>query len=400
MRLRPQTLWALLQDPAVVALNEAGIDASELQSVPEWQSLSERLWRCYPFDLFAPGAELEPMVRSAAGGHRLSPGGIFHALLQPAFGKLHALQVALDADSFVSQALSHLDDLCGILQGRPCEALIVSGVDGLRLKPSGIAKTPWGVLRPLPEPAHNGYWEVFADPARCSLVDRRLVSLKIDRSREPRDLFDGTEVTVEPATMLLPVASALAGNATRETRGVALTWRVVIPSVAAGFGSTSSLLRPKAWGRLLDINPDELSHWTTLVAREHQAPVDVAARRLGNALAYRWESADILIDAVMIWENLLGADTETTFRVTAALAKLIESDPNRRGDLKVQLGKIYALRSRVVHGGTAKPHDIDEAATAAVRIAVQALKASYLRGADWLKMKSHERSSALLLFEP
>ena len=88
----------------------------------------------------------------------------------------------------------------------------------------------------------------------------------------------------------------------------------------------------------------------------------MAARRLVSAISLRTDRADALIDAVMVWENLVGTTTETSFRVTAALAKLNENDRSGRRDVQKKLQSLYSLRSRVVHGDEADLSKVDEAA--------------------------------------
>ena len=74
------------------------------------------------------------------------------------------------------------------------------------------------------------------------------------------------------------------------------------------------------WGDGDVIN--ELEDWARRIASVHLPSINVAARRTVSAIAHRTEKADALIDAVTAWENLVGTESEVTFRVTAALAKL------------------------------------------------------------------------------
>ena len=102
----------------------------------------------------------------------------------------------------------------------------------------------------------------------------------------------------------------------------------------------------------------------------------------------------------MAWENVVGTSTEVTFRVTAALAKLLEPDRLKRRALRKSLAQVYDIRSRLVHGVVVDQPAINDAATEAVDVAVRALGASYKRGGEWLALGSTERADALLLEEP
>jgi len=103
------------------------------------------------------------------------------------------------------------------------------------------------------------------------------------------------------------------------------------------------------------------------------------------------------IDAVMVWENLVGTETETSFRVTAALSKLVESDPAKRRTLRKSLGRVYTTRSRVVHGAPTDGSAVNEACSEAIDVAVRALRSSYLKGRDWLNLTSNERADTIIL---
>jgi hypothetical protein len=78
-------------------------------------------------------------------------------------------------------------------------------------------------------------------------------------------------------------------------------------------------------------------------------------RRLLKAAGERDDPVDVLVDAVVAWENLFGSKTESTFRVTAAVATLMEpSDRDKRDALQKELSGIYDRRSRLVHGDLAE----------------------------------------------
>lgn len=79
--------------------------------------------------------------------------------------------------------------------------------------------------------------------------------------------------------------------------------------------------------------------------------LDIALGRIVRVGSEDRRPADALIDAVVAWENMLGSESETTFKVCAALSWLLEpNDPQARRALYARAGKIYNLRSRIVHG--------------------------------------------------
>ena len=114
--------------------------------------------------------------------------------------------------------------------------------------------------------------------------------------------------------------------------------------------------RPPAQAELL--SPAEIASletWLQHVTNADLSHVTIAVDRLLRAI-WEMEATDSLIDAVIAWENLVGTRSETSFRVTAALAKLVEDDRSKRHTTRKELDKIYNARSRVVHGD---PPDAD-----------------------------------------
>jgi len=119
-----------------------------------------------------------------------------------------------------------------------------------------------------------------------------------------------------------------------------------------------------------------------------------------SAASQRLDRADALIDAVMVWENLVGTSTETTYRVTAAIAKALEPDRTKRRALRKELSHIYDIRSRVVHGAAVEAAAVNDAASQAIAFAIRIMQSAYKRGRSWLELSSSERADFLLLEEP
>jgi hypothetical protein len=91
-------------------------------------------------------------------------------------------------------------------------------------------------------------------------------------------------------------------------------------------------------------------HWWDKAATVPQS-LQIGMRRLLKAAAERDDPVDVLVDAVVAWENLFGSVPETVFRVTGAMAILLEpEDLAERADILKQLKTIYDHRSKLVHG--------------------------------------------------
>jgi hypothetical protein len=114
-----------------------------------------------------------------------------------------------------------------------------------------------------------------------------------------------------------------------------------------------------------------------LVVTRYHPSIEVADERLRSALR-RPGGYDGLIDAVIAWENLVGATGEQRFRISGALATLLETDPTKRRARQRALAKIYDARSGVVHGGALDPARTRDACAAAIAAAHDAFRRLYL----------------------
>jgi len=95
---------------------------------------------------------------------------------------------------------------------------------------------------------------------------------------------------------------------------------------------------------------ERIVDWRSKVDAHHPSELDIAMRRILGAAGNRIDPVDGLVDAVIAWENCFGTDSETMFRVTAAIACLLEDGDDSRLERLRALRKIYDKRSRIVHG--------------------------------------------------
>jgi len=126
--------------------------------------------------------------------------------------------------------------------------------------------------------------------------------------------------------------------------------------------------------------------------------LDIALTRIIRASSERRDPGDMLIDAVVAWENMFGSKTETTFKVCAAIAWLLEpTDQAKRLALFNKAKTIYGARSDVVHGAAFGDPDKQPAlAREALDIATRAYRAVHGR-ADLKDLKPSTRAERLLL---
>lgn len=346
--------------------------------------------------------ELDPMVMHAGGGVRLPSRALVAGLFSAAFQQIFCLRLPAEEGTFVRTVLEGFEELRRAARGERIRVYAITGIAGVRL-PQGVqVSTPWGTLRPAPIINNQQTFFPFFQPETiCILAESRLATVKLDRASEPRHEFDRSELTSEGSQVLFPLSCALASQKTNDPAVPLVTWSTLLLPFLGGFSYSKPFLPPRV-KQEIDISSRiaELEEWARIVDGSHSPAVYIAARRLASAVVHRLDPNDSLIDAVMVWENLVGTSTEVTFRVTAALAKALEHDPTKRRTLRKFLAEIYNTRSRVVHGVSINPSQVKQAANDAVDIAVRVLRVFYRRGQEWLSMESKERADSLLLEEP
>ncbi|MFG2439033.1 hypothetical protein [Streptomyces sp. NPDC048508] len=139
--------------------------------------------------------------------------------------------------------------------------------------------------------------------------------------------------------------------------------------------------------------------WASTVETSHPKNLNVALRRIVKAANGRLEPADILVDAVLAWENMFSGTPETNLRVCGSIAHILEpNDFDKRFELFRELKKIYAMRSNIVHGKS-EPSlvQLHSAAESALETAFSSMRALY-RIPELLSAKdAAERGSMTLL---
>lgn len=156
---------------------------------------------------------------------------------------------------------------------------------------------------------------------------------------------------------------------------------------------------PKQLGRQ---DGDEWKKFAALIQEKRTKYLDVAITRTLRASAERRDFTDVLVDSVIAWENLVGSQKgEPTLRVSGALAWLLEPDDlAKRSTLKSELGKLYHLRSQVVHGNdTSSDRELVVKSQRALGVSVDALRVLFSSRPDLLKefKTGDDRSNRLLM---
>lgn len=388
----------MISDPVL-----AGASESSRKCSPDASGMSdliETIFADRDFGMISPReGELDPIMFYPSGGVRIAGRQIIYSLFLSAFRLMYFLGLPDQESVYIRTVLEGFEELRKAVRGEPVRAYEIKGLAQVTV-PQGLhLSTPWGTVRSAPiTGGHSAFPRIGQPITRALLVEPKLIPIIFDRAPSP-------DVKPQPpsdhdlnASFLFPLSCALASRDHMNPVVPVITWSTLQISFLGYMGYSSPLLAP-IFGREQDASQmlEDLEGWSRIVDRAHTPEVDVAAKRLVSAVAHRMDKADALIDAVMVWENLLGTSNEVTFRVSASLAKLIESDPENRGKLKKELSDVYGIRSRIVHGAFVDAKHVQDACAQAIGISILALRKSYNRGREWLSMSSKDRSDEILL---
>lgn len=308
------------------------------------------------------------------------------------------------------------------IEGKEVVIPAIIGVTGLRVAGDESLDLPWGLLRAVTPADEARFPPGLAGKLQTSTADAR--QIEIDYAGDLVMELDvpykvGLGMSVEGFDWPVPLTSSELVEKHLETLRLALllAWEGGDPRPAI-VGTWRRFLDPlQIWGgmswtdprRLPALFPTELSKsqaggWQAWIKRVHSGRIpgiDIAIRRTLLAAAERADPTDAFVDAVIAWENLVGAsEGEQRLRISAALAWLLSDSPAVRDETRKKIRYLYDARSKIVHGATAlTPQEALEHRTQALDIAVRALRA-LLEERPKLLADCHdsaERSICLLL---
>lgn len=305
------------------------------------------------------------------------PGAFVHGAAR------HVSTRALPTDS-VEPLLKELERLIPrvrrLVAGEPDEAVLLTAFSGIGIKEGAAIQTPWGVLRG--SSAFERSLRPFGNPPSSAVLETTVpLRWKLGEPGKVTVSKELAEAQSDPMLLALAVLLALG----RDTPA-RFTWRTSMGPLEMGrsFGGAPGA-PPWPWMEtptpepLTDEQTANVAAWAERVAALYDPSIAIAVRRTLSAVSERtFDVEDALIDAVIAWENLFGtgSNAEMTFRVTTALAILLEPDPAARSSLRSDLGKVYDLRSKVAHGGEVKAKDkLAERKDQAIDVAIEALRA-------------------------
>ncbi len=300
------------------------------------------------------------------------------------------------AQAFMARAADVLEQLRAAAAGETAQVPALIGFVSLSLPPATELTLPQGRLR-VAAPGERRYapLSVLADSVLETTVTARRVEPGGDSGTTQAD----GQMLLNRLAREVCLATALGCPDVVPQSCPAVAW-VTELSPIGGQGAFRPLhpAQPPPGRRapMADHEIAGLERWAAKVAGADLSHVQIAVDRLLRAL-WEMEWTESLIDAVIAWESLLGTRLETSFRVTAALAKLCEHDVSRRLAVRKRLETIYNARSRLVHGDV-PDGKLHEHRASAIDVALDALRRLIRDRPDLLALpKSSERADRLLL---
>ena len=382
------------------------IQQPSLLSLQHGAALKAAIPIVFPEPEFSPILAREddrtPMLLTVNMGSRILPETVLSGMLTSAWIQMFLFNLPNSETTFVKTVLQNYEALREAIESGKVRTFYVTGISGISLSEAMEVSTPWGQLLPAPEVQDPYTPFMFQRPkTTCTLVEQKMGSIKFDLSAQPEySEFDREERRNPMASFLFALSCVLSLDYAEQYGGPVETWSTsFLPFLGAHGGSFPGRLHRISECKNIDESVHELESWSKTVEVNHSKDTEFAATRLVSSVVHRENYVDSLIDAVMVWENLLGTSSEVSFRVTAALAKLLEPDVSKRRAFRKKLADVYDVRSRIVHGSVVDAVKINEARNLAVDVAVRALREFYRRGDRWMSMKSIERADTLLLGE-
>lgn len=348
----------------------------------------------------------QAFINELSSGSRVdtNPGDLALQFLSAAVKWEYLFGRPISAAGLRKRLNENLTHLRAGLKGARVPTFRIIGYAGLPLEAGASIDTAWGRVIPSPKPslaatiaAASGGRGILG--ASALLLIESSFDLVISWEALP-PLLAQDEVPDSVFT-LLPLAFLLATES-QDRVAPTLLWMAGLQRVLGlGFGMGTYQFGPVLTRRNTPLTSDEgaaAAQWSSLISGNHNRNIDVAVRRCLSSAALRLDPADRLMDAVIAWENLFGASPETSFRLAAAIAKLL-ADKDGRVDLLKTLRDLYRRRSEVAHG--ANLQTISEDADAALDVAVRCLRLLYRDRVDLLSLaKSDQRANQLLLMDP
>lgn len=361
------------------------------------------------------GISTKTLYRNVGAGSGLQLSMLPELLMSPAWR--HSTK-STTAITFTNEVFETLDFFIDVLEGKPRTVPARFSFTGIRLPSSQSMRVAGGLLRETREEDRRLAPDAIREKLRTVDSSDNTVEINYDGDVTleidfPYKVATGHVSDEEPwpsaaqwprqvEHSILALRATLMLAVTRESHVQLIpTWQTVDDPLNAPSWGWSD---PRQGAGLIPIQltDDEFVDWQEWYQRFtaiETSKIELAVTRILRAISERREMSDVLVDSVIAWESIFGTkEGEPTFRVTTCLAKLLADSYEERLALKSRLGKIYALRSKVVHGGGILSARDFPMCQEALSVAVSAVRVLLTERAELLALSDGaERSAALLL---
>ncbi|WP_433457761.1 hypothetical protein [Micromonospora sp. CA-248212] len=414
--------------PATLAIRHLTGQPSRFTPAPDFPfdpDLSQRLARVVLEDddlsrLFPDQGKDFFDIVSPAATNTGTAGGLQLAVMSSAIFKcaytMFRLRQQTSAPELRDSLTETLRILRSVARGQATAVPAWIGIGNIHL-PEDDVEVPWGSLRRYPFPTEL---EVVPPGARPSITgDEEGNHITLGAILETSYLYEivigkpKAEVSeiVWPESMEAEqakiaemlshtfFATALASE-NNPPAACAHLWTAIVDPFSFGchMSYRTDVLAPVGHYQLSPSEVSELRAWAERLRSTPANKVEIPRRRILSAIAERGDPVDGFIDAVIAWESLFaGTDQgELSFRICAAMAKLLFDGPADRLAEHKRLIRLYTKRSKVLHGAqNITVADAIESRDYAIRVVLECVRKLYLQHPDLLQ--DPDRSKKIII---
>src|SRR6266540_3976784 len=330
------------------------------------------------------------------------------------YGKLtNSVPTIVDLFEHLEVALQQARDA---FAGKVVNAVSLASLSGVVLPDGTAFDTPWGRIRAAPQSDYPGAVRFLRDhrttgghageQVTISDAGEVIVEVSTPLQIDFKKQETGYNMTTRPKqnveARILEARLALLLSSSKDYPLVVLSvWHRMIDPVIAG-GRLLSWANPEGFAprtptALSAEDIDAWKSWIRTIDGINLGKLGVAPARLLRAVAERRDREDALVDAVIAWEALFGADQEISFKISSSIARLLRSTPSDRKTLRKRASEIYGLRSKVVHGANVNREDVENASLEAITIGTEILRTMIKDRPELVAMSPGERIVAILM---
>jgi Apea-like HEPN len=263
--------------------------------------------------------------------------------------------MTLTVDDYRAEVRDAVALLRRLAAGQTASLPVIVQFSGIKVAPDVETHLPWGLVRrasAMPSGAQD-FLLISEAKVRCVIVEPGA------DPQAPPGFFDHSLEEKIQRHERMTTLTLLLGLDEGKPAALPVHRRVLTPWDAQGYGARGAE-QPSLFGTQAFIDStkvEEIERWGEIVHRHYTPRLEVAVRRLTISVTHRMDPADGLVDAMIALESMFagGSKTELTFRISAAMAWLLEpADSAARHLLHKEVAHLYGVRSRIVHGSPVK----------------------------------------------